>query len=156
MLKKVITGLVLVALTCLDQWTKWLTVTHIPLGGHKNFIKGLIGFTYLQNDGAAWSMLRGQMWVFWVITIVALGVAGYFLMKFWDKDVIYTTLITVIIAGILGNFIDRARLGYVVDMIQTEFMNFPIFNVADMYLSVGIILLYAKMLWDEWKESKKK
>lgn len=78
----------------------------------------------------------------------------FFLWKYADKNWYYWGL-TLIISGALGNFIDRIRQGYVVDMFQTEFMNFPIFNIADALLSVGFVILFIAILTDESEKGSK-
>ena len=143
----------------LDQFTKYLTVQNIPLGGHVDVIPGFIGLTYVQNQGAAFSMLQGAQWLFAVIFVL---IALFILWEFPKKRMPFTTferwLIVVIFAGGIGNTIDRFRLGYVVDMIQTEFMEFPVFNIADCFLTCGCILLIAHLILcnkEFWKDGKK-
>ena len=119
-------------IVALDQWTKALTVAAIPLYGHIPALDGLFRFSYVQNTGAAFSSFRGQQWLF------ALIFAVFTVMLLWElrrkslglKPFEYWC-VTAIWAGGLGNMIDRVRLGYVVDMIELEFMSFPVFNVAD-------------------------
>ena len=142
-----------------DQVTKWLVVENIALYGHVDFIPGLLSFTYAQNTGAAWSMLEGQRWLF-VLVFVVLTVL--LLLEFFKFHMPFTTaerwLIAAIYAGGLGNMIDRVRLGYVVDMIQTDFITFPVFNVADCFITCGCILLTIHLIFfnkEFWKEEKK-
>ena len=143
----------------LDQFTKYLTVQNIPLGSHVDVIPGFIGLTYVQNRGAAFSMLQGAQWLFAVIFVL---IALFILWEFPKKRMPFTTferwLIVVIFAGGIGNTIDRFRLGYVVDMIQTEFVEFPVFNIADCFLTCGCILLIAHLILcnkEFWKDGKK-
>ena len=117
----------------------------------KNKKELYLALTNVRNDGAAWSVLSGQQWFFTVITIVALGLMGYFFWKL-KNDNLYMLAISLLIAGTLGNFIDRIRLGYVVDMFETLFMNFPIFNVADMCLTFGVIIVIIALIKDEKDE----
>ena len=142
-----------------DQVTKWLVVENIALYGHVDFIPGLLSFTYAQNTGAAWSMLEGQRWLF-VLVFVVLTVL--LLLEFFKFHMPFTTverwLIAAIYAGGLGNMIDRVRLGYVVDMINTDFITFPVFNVADCFITCGCILLMIHLIFfnkEFWKEEKK-
>ena len=115
----------------LDQWSKYLTVQNISLGETKEFIPGFLSLTHLRNTGAAWSLLEGKMIFFYVITVIVSVVIIYLLIKNYKKSIWYSVGLSFVLAGAIGNFIDRVRLGYVVDMLQTDFMNFPIFNVAD-------------------------
>lgn len=138
-----------------DQWTKYLTVANIPLHETMDFIPGVLSFTYIKNDGAAWSILEGQMWFFYIVTAVVLGVILYHMHKYGKESRLFDWSLTFILAGTLGNFIDRLRLQYVVDMLQLEFMQFPIFNVADSLLFIGMFLLIAYVFMDEHKQKKK-
>ena len=151
--------LFILAVVAADQVTKWLVMENIALHGHMDFIPGLLSLTYAQNTGAAWSMLEGQRWlfilVFAVLTVLLLLEFFKFHMPFTDFE---RWLIAAVYAGGLGNMIDRVRLGYVVDMINTDFMNFPVFNVADCFITCGCILLIIRLVFfnkEFWKEEKK-
>ena len=142
-----------------DQITKLLTVANIPLYSDINVIPGVVGLTYVQNDGAAFSMLEGQQWLFAVVFAVF---AAFIVWEFSKKRMPFSTFerfcIVAVFAGGLGNMIDRLRLGYVVDMIETKFMVFPIFNVADIFITCGCIALIVHLIFfnkDFWKEEKK-
>ena len=145
--------------TVLDQLTKFLVVENVPLYGHVEFIPGVISFTYVRNTGAAFSSFQGMQWLFALIFLVfTVGIVW----EFSKKKMPFTTLerwfIVLIYAGGLGNMIDRLRLGYVVDMIKTEFMNFPVFNVADCCITCGCFLLLGHLIFfnrEFWKEEKK-
>lgn len=133
----------------LDQWSKYLTVQNISLGETKEFIPGFLSLTHLRNTGAAWSLLEGKMTFFYVITVIVSVVIIYLLIKNYKKSIWYSVGLSFVLAGAIGNFIDRVRLGYVVDMLQTDFMNFPIFNVADSTLVVGVICIFIYLILDE-------
>ncbi|ALS37963.1 MULTISPECIES: signal peptidase II [Enterococcus] len=133
----------------LDQWVKYLTVTNIPLGETKEFIPGFMSFTYLRNTGAAWSLLEGKMWFFYIVTVVVVAVVLYILIKHINGSKWFTIGLSLVLAGAVGNFIDRLRLGYVVDMFQTDFISFPIFNVADSALVIGVICIFIYLILDE-------
>ena len=131
----------------LDQWTKALTVANIPLYAEIPFLDGLFHFTYIQNTGAAFSSFRGQQWLFALIFVVFTG----FLIWEMRKNTMgfkpfERWCIAAIWAGGLGNMIDRVRLGYVVDMIEVEFITFPVFNVADCFITCGCVLLVLHLL----------
>lgn len=133
----------------LDQWSKYLTVQNISLGETKEFIPGFLSLTHLRNTGAAWSLLEGKMIFFYVITVIVSVVIINLLIKNYKKSIWYSVGLSFVLAGAIGNFIDRVRLGYVVDMLQTDFMNFPIFNVADSTLVVGVICIFIYLILDE-------
>ena len=142
-----------------DQWTKWIVVNHIPLYGRVEFWPGILSWTYTRNTGAAWSMLEGQRWLFVLIFVI---LTVLLLLEYFKFSMPFTAferwLIAAIYAGGLGNIIDRVRLGYVVDMIHTDFMNFPVFNVADCFITCGCIGLIIHLIFFNkafWKEEKK-
>lgn len=149
MKRKVIVPIVIVALIALDQWVKFEIVKNIQLGGVKPFIPKILSLTYLRNTGAAFSILENQQWLFAVITLVVIGAAIWYLSKHIKGSVWLLSGLSLIIAGGIGNFIDRMRQGFVVDMFQLDFINFAIFNVADSYLTIGVLVLIVMMLKEE-------
>ena len=143
----------------LDQWTKYLTVANIGLYESVPFLPGFLGLTYVQNTGAAFSSFEGQQWLFAVIFAVFTAAV---LWEYFKSPMPFSKFerwcIAAIYAGGLGNMIDRVRLGYVVDMIKTEFMVFPVFNVADCFITCGCIaMMISLVLFNKefWKEEKK-
>lgn len=120
----------------------------MPLDTSRPVIEGVISIAHIRNYGAAWSMLIGQRWFFIIISLVALAVILYYLKRKWSNWG-YGLGLALLLGGTLGNFIDRLRLGYVVDMIQLDFINFPIFNVADSALTLGVIVLILTMIKDD-------
>ena len=141
-----------------DQVTKFLTVANIPLYQDVPFLPGVLNLTYVQNTGAAFSSFEGQQWLFALIFLVFTGLVLY---EYFKKPMGFTTFerwcIAAIYGGGLGNMIDRIRLGYVVDMLETTFIEFPVFNVADCFITCGCILLMVHLfLFNKtfWKENK--
>jgi len=152
-------GLFVVLITVLDQLTKFLVVANIPLYADVPVIPGLFHLTYVQNTGAAFSALQGMHWLF--ILVFVLFAAGI-VWEFSCNRLGFTTFerwcVVAVFAGGLGNMIDRIRLGYVVDMIEVEFIRFPVFNVADCFITCGCILLLVHLFFlnrDFWKDGKK-
>ena len=142
-----------------DQITKYLTVANIALYQDVEFIPGLLGLTYVQNTGAAFSSFEGQQWLF---ALVFVAFTGMILWEYFKKPQPFSKFerwcIAAIYGGGLGNMVDRVRLGYVVDMLETKFMVFPVFNVADCFITCGCIaLLVSLILFNKefWKEEKK-
>lgn len=141
-----------------DQYTKYLTLANIALYEHVPFIPNFLGFTYVQNTGAAFSSFEGQQWLFLVI-FAALTVG--ILWEYFKSPMPFTKFdrwcIAAIYAGGIGNMIDRVRYGYVVDMIETLFMDFPVFNVADCFITCGCFALIISLFFNRefWKEDKK-
>ena len=137
------------SLILFDQLVKSYVVKTIALGEIKSWIPNLVSLTYLQNRGAAFSMLQDQQWFFAVITLVVMVGAIWYLHKHIEDSFWTVFGLVLIFAGGLGNFIDRISQGFVVDMFQLDFVNFAIFNVADSYLTVGVIVLLLAMLKEE-------
>lgn len=135
-----------------DQGLKTYIVSNYAIGETHQVIPGILSFNYLQNNGAAWNILPGQMWLFYVISIVAIGVCGYFLFNKKYKNPLFDTGLALVLGGIVGNFIDRLHLKYVVDMLQLDFVNFNIFNIADSAITVGVILIFIYLLFFDDKE----
>ena len=149
MKKRGIVAGIIVALIVLDQLVKAYVVQNIALGEVKTWIPNLVSLTYLQNRGAAFSILQDQQLLFAVITLVVVVGAIWYLHKHMEDSLWMVLGLTLIIAGGLGNFIDRISQGFVVDMFHLDFINFAIFNVADSYLTVGVIVLLLAMLKEE-------
>jgi signal peptidase II len=142
-----------------DQWSKLWVVENLPLYSRMDAIDGVFHLTYVQNTGAAFSSFQGMQWLFAVVFL--LFTAGI-IWEFSKKRLPFTGFdrwcIALVYAGGLGNMIDRIRLGYVVDMICVDFINFPVFNVADCFITCGSILLLIHLVFfnrDFWKEEKK-
>ncbi len=147
------------AIAAADQFTKYLTVANIALYEDVPFLPGLLQLTYVQNTGAAFSSFEGQQWMFALIFAVFTGLVFW---EYFKKPMGFTTLerwcIAAIYGGGLGNMIDRVRFGYVVDMIETTFMEFPVFNVADCFITCGCILLMTHLVLfnkEFWKDEAK-
>ena len=155
----ILMALFVAAVTVADQITKWLVVENIPLHGQVDAIPGLFHFTYVQNTGAAFSSFQGMQWLF---ALVFLVFTVAIIWEFSKKRLPFTDferwLMVAVYAGGLGNMIDRVRLGYVVDMIAVDFMDFAVFNVADCFITCGCILLLLHLVFFNrafWKEEKK-
>ena len=149
MKRKVSILISILLLILLDQAVKGYVVKEIPLGGMRRFIPKVVSLTYLKNSGAAFSMLENQQWFFAIITLIAMGAAFVYLYRHIKGSIWLLLGLTLIISGGIGNFIDRVRQGFVVDMFHLDFMNFAIFNVADIYLSIGVGLLLIYLLREE-------
>ncbi len=153
-MRKIVFPLLIAALIGLDQLVKAWTVANIELDTVRDFIPGFMSLAYLRNYGAAYSMLQNQQWFFTIVTIVVMaGLVWYFIKHI--KGSLFTLFsLSLIMAGGLGNFIDRVRLGYVVDMFHLDFISFPVFNVADMCLTVGVGCLFICIMKEENDGSK--
>ncbi|MCL2676297.1 MAG: signal peptidase II [Streptococcaceae bacterium] len=147
-MKKITAVAIIIIGIIADQAMKMWIVGNISLGQTRSFIPHVLSLTYLKNEGMAWSMLSGQQWLFLILTPIVVLVAVYYLLK-KNNQKWYFIALSLIISGALGNFIDRVHQSYVVDMFQTEFMNFPIFNIADALLSIGFVALFIAILTDK-------
>lgn len=140
----------------LDQGLKAFIVTNYHVGEIHQIIPGILSFNYLQNNGAAWNILPGQMWFFYIISVVAIIVCLYFLFKPKYKNPLFDIGISLVLGGIIGNLIDRMHLRYVVDMLQLDFVNFNIFNIADSAITIGVIIIFIYLVFldNEGKNDK--
>ena len=148
-----------VLIVILDQISKYFTVANIALYETIPFIPGVLSLTYVRNIGAAFSALQGQQWLFAIVFVLfTVLILWEYFKKPMGFDTFERWLIAAIYGGGLGNMIDRVRLGYVVDMIKTDFISFPVFNVADCFITCGSILLMVHLVFFNksfWKDEKK-
>ncbi|WP_278415679.1 signal peptidase II [Lactobacillus taiwanensis] len=135
-----------------DQVLKSYIVSNFKIGEEKTVIPGILSFTYLQNDGAAWNIFSGQIVLFYLISIAAIAVVIYYLFNPRYKNGLFDTGLALVLGGIIGNFIDRLHLKYVIDMLQLDFINFNIFNVADSAITIGIILVFIYLIFISEKD----
>ena len=147
------------AIVAADQYTKYLTVANIALFEDVPFLPGLLQLTYVQNTGAAFSSFQGMIWLFAVIfALLTAGIVWEYKKQALGLTKTEWWCVAAIYGGGLGNMIDRVRLGFVVDMIETSFMEFPVFNVADIFITCGCILMMAHLIFcnkEFWKDEKK-
>lgn len=141
--------LMIAGLIALDQYTKQWAKVYLKDKPAYNLINGILELNYLENQGAAFGMLPNQKVFFIFVATVILFVVGYVLIKVPDqkKYTILHFLFSLIVAGSIGNMIDRVRYDYVVDFIYFVRINFPIFNVADIYATVSAIVLLFLLLF---------
>ena len=143
-----------------DQLSKLWILGNLPLYEQIPVIPGLFHLTYVQNTGAAFSSFQGQQWLFvLVFAVLTVAVIWEFSTRKMGFSNFERWCIAAIYAGGLGNMIDRVRMGFVVDMIEVEFMNFPVFNVADCFITCGCIAMLVSLVFFNkgfWKDEKKK
>ncbi len=128
-----------------DQITKILTVKNFRLGETKEIIPYVLSFTYVKNEGAAFGILQGARFFFIILTIVILLLAIYYIIKMRPTSRLEKWALCFIAGGAVGNFIDRAIYGFVCDFILLDFIDFPVFNIADCFVCIGagLYILYA-------------
>lgn len=149
-------GLLAVALlTILDQWTKRLAVLYLK--GQEPFVlwKGVFELNYLENRGAAFGIFQGQKAAFLVCTVLILGLVAFYYSRMpQGRRFVPMRLVGILLAaGAVGNMIDRAANSYVVDFLYFKLIDFPVFNVADCYVTVGAALLALLILF-HYKEEE--
>lgn len=135
------------ALVALDQLVKYLVSTNIPLGGSVPFLPYIMDLTYVQNTGCAFSLLEEHTWLLTLISAVMTVVLAEALARGFFKHPMGKVPLALVLAGAMGNLIDRAVCGYVIDMFRTLFMEFAVFNVADICVVVGGIAAAAYYLF---------
>ena len=126
--------LAIAAIVALDQWVKAYIVTHFAVGESKPFLPQLLRLHYVRNFGAAWSSFSGERWLLIGVTGVGMLALAWLLAR-------------IVRHPLVGNLIDRVRLGYVVDMLDCTFIEFPVFNVADCFVVCGTIAALVYYIW---------
>ena len=150
--------LLTLVLIALDQLVKHLVLTYIPLHGSVPFIPYILDLTFVKNTGAAFSILSDHTWLLTACSLVMSIVLALAVWKKYFSHPLGRTALTLVLAGAIGNLIDRVLRGYVVDMFHTLFMEFAVFNVADICVVVGGIAsgLYYVFLYDKLEGTKGK
>ncbi|NLC62594.1 MAG: signal peptidase II [Thermoanaerobacterales bacterium] len=136
-----------ILISILDQASKHAVKLSLNPYDSIPLIKGVFNITYVQNTGAAFSILRGKTHFFTVVTLIVITVIIYTTIKFTPKNKWVRVLIAFILGGAVGNLLDRLRYGYVVDFL--DFIVFPVFNVADMAIVTGALLLAYFIAFDQ-------
>ena len=140
--------IIVIALSvAIDQLTKYLISNSYAVGETHVLINGVLNFTYIRNEGAAWGMFSNSRWVFIVITAVMLVVMPLVLYKYRKLHFLFGFSLSLIIGGAIGNMIDRVFQGSVVDFIQAAFIDFPVFNFADCCVTVGAVLMFIYLVF---------
>lgn len=140
-----------------DQLTKlWTVRSLVRVGASYKLIPGVLHFTYVQNRGAGMGLLADHRWVFMTVSCIAIAAILAFIVIKRPKDKLLLTSLALIAGGGAGNMIDRVALGYVVDMINVELIDFYVFNVADSAVCIGCGMMILYMIIDEVREYKKK
>lgn len=144
----------IMALVVIDQITKYFTVTCLKPVSTVEIINNILSFTYVENRGAAFGIMPNSRWLFIIFTVVVIAVFIGYTVKKNITNRLYTISASLIIAGGIGNLIDRVFRGYVVDMIEVTFINYPVFNFADCCVVAGAILFCLYVLIYDGKTEK--
>ncbi len=147
--------LIALVVIAIDQFTKWLIVKNMELGESIPIIDNVLYITSHRNRGAAWGILQNQMWFFYIITVIFVIGVIYYIQKYGKQDKFLGLSLALILGGAIGNFIDRVWRKEVVDFIHTYIFsyNFPVFNIADSALCIGVALILIQTLL-EGKKAK--
>lgn len=140
-------AVLVVALVALDQLVKYLVVQNIPLGEYVPFLPHILDLTYVQNTGAAFSLFSEHTWLLTLVSLVMSVLLLAALVRGFFRHPFGRTSLALLLAGAVGNLIDRAFQGYVVDMFHVLFMEFAVFNVADICVVVGGIAAAVYYVW---------
>ena len=150
-------GLIFTVFLAVDQITKYFAVDLLQGNPSVHIIGNFLRFTYVENRGAAFGILQNQRLFFIISTIILVAFLIYLIA--FNKKVTNPTKLTLslILSGAIGNFIDRVRLGYVIDFVDVRFgdlYDFPVFNVADSCLVVGVIFLVILIIFNKFEKSE--
>ena len=145
-------------LVVLDQIVKLLIRHNIALGESVTLIPGVMDLTYIQNTGAAFSLFRQHTWILAIISLVVAVLIVIALLKRVFTKPFGVISLAVVLAGAVGNLIDRVFLGFVTDMFKTTFMNFAVFNVADICVVLGgiAVCVYVIFFYEKWEKKGRK
>ncbi len=133
--------IVILALFSADQFSKLLTVKYLNEFESVGVIGNFLNFTHVHNTGGPWSIFDSAPYIFILLTVIIFTAGILYFKKNPPKHLLEKTSICLIAGGALGNFADRILRGYVVDMIDVNLFNYPVFNVADCFIVIGAVLL---------------
>lgn len=148
-------AILVVLLVAADQLVKILVRANIPMGASMPFLPGLVELTYVQNTGAAFSIFKDHTWLLTIISAVVAAAIAAALIKRVVAHPFGVITLSVVLAGAVGNLIDRALFGFVTDMFNLQFMRFAVFNVADICVVCGGIAFCVYFLFYYDKLEKK-
>lgn len=154
MLRYYIVALIIILI---DQITKWLVVVNMEIGQRITIIEDFFYLLSHRNSGAAWGILQGQMIFFYIVTVIVMVGVVYYMQKYAKNNKMLAIGLSLILGGAIGNFIDRLLRQEVVDFASFIIVNynFPIFNVADSALTIGVILVIIATFIEERNEKRR-
>lgn len=140
--------LIIILIVIFDQLSKYFVNLYLKGNDAIEAIPGFLSFRYHENRGAAWGMLENHRWVFMVVSTVAIvAIIGYLIWTRKKKDsLLFRISLCFFAGGGIGNMIDRVILSYVIDFLRFDFIDFPIFNVADSFITIGAFLMILNLI----------
>jgi signal peptidase II len=143
-----IAGIVVLLDWVSKEWAKG----NLPFGISQPFIPGLLQLHYTHNTGAAFSILTGQRWLLSILAIAASLFLFFFRQRITEGKASMKIVLGLVLGGTLGNLIDRLCYGYVIDFLEFGFIRFPVFNIADAALTLGVAFMVILLLFEFKKE----
>lgn len=152
-------GIIFLFSVVIDQLSKWWAVIALKDGKSIKLIEGFLRFYYVENRGAAFGILQDKIWFLVIVTVLMFIILAYIFFK--NKNITKLSKISLVLigGGALGNFIDRVKIGYVVDFIDVRFGNiydFPVFNLADSFVVCGTFILIILILMNKFEKGENK
>lgn len=147
---------VIALLVAIDQLTKYIIVTTVKVNGAFEVIPRFLRFRYVENTGAAFSSFSENTFLLTLVTLIIIAICLFILMSRKINSRFAEACLIVIVAGGIGNIIDRIIFGYVVDFIEPLFVDFAVFNFADCCITVGAFMLIGYEIYDLIKGRKQK
>jgi signal peptidase II len=138
--------LIILLVIAADQISKFITVQYLKPINSVPVLEGILSLTYVENRGAAFGIFQNQRWFLIILPIVIVSVAMIYLLRNRNESLITRISLAVILGGAIGNLLDRIFRTYVVDMLQFTFIQFPVFNIADMAVVCGTFMLAIQLL----------
>ena len=145
----IIPVLVISLLVSIDQLTKHIVDSTMKLGDSKTVIKNIFEISYIRNEGVAWGLFAGKRIIFLIMTCIIIAGCFYVYVNTYKikKFLLLRMSLVVLVSGAIGNMIDRIKLGYVIDFFYFKPIDFPVFNVADIYVVVSMISIFLLILF---------
>jgi len=138
-----------VLLTAADQLIKYIVINNISPTDMIEVIPGILNFVYVKNTGAAFSLLSGKTFILSIVSLAVCVFLVWYLLKKKPKSKFFMLSLGMILGGAVGNLIDRVFRGFVVDYIEACFINFPVFNLADIAITLGAVMLMIYVIFFE-------
>ena len=138
--------IIVLLIVAADQITKYIAIEYLQPLKTVTVLEGIFSLSYVENRGAAFGILQNQRWFLIILPILIVAAIIIYLAKHRNESLLTRICLSVIVGGAVGNLIDRIKLGYVVDMFEATFIEFPVFNTADIAVVCGTIILSFQLI----------